>query len=235
MTKKKVVANDVRETIYADVLHGMKFSKSPYGLFKQIAEKYGLASKTIRRIWLRGQESDGVVAHRVRGNKGRSRTDAQLQDINAKLNEIPHIEDKDLRSIAKAVDIPLSTLHKYMVQGVVKPKGHTHSRPKRPPAVPSEQTTSIEAMAPEPTAMPFEPVDLDERLPSLMAPPDFHTSDVEVLQEENDRLRRENYELVHAQRALIALQAENETLKARNMQLTHALRDLSTRVQLETI
>ncbi|OQR88034.1 hypothetical protein ACHHYP_07688 [Achlya hypogyna] len=248
MGKKKVVANDIRATIYADVLHGMKFSKSPYGLFKQVAEKYGLASKTIRRIWQRGQESDGDVAHRVRGNKGRGRSEAQLQAINAKLNDIPHIEEKDLRTIAKAVDLPLSSLHKYMSTGVVKPKGHTTTRPKRHvvsvPDIELVEELVHEELQPPPAPSPvmtFDADDLDDRLqPIIHTQPLFHASasdsrQLESLQEENERLRRDNHELMRSQRALVALQVENERLTARNTQLAHALRDLSARLHLEAL
>ncbi|OQS03036.1 hypothetical protein THRCLA_04647 [Thraustotheca clavata] len=213
----------------------MKFSKSPYGLFKQVADKYGLASKTIRRIWLRGQETNGVVLHRVRGNKGRARSEAQLDDINAKLNAIPHIEDKDLRSIAKAVDVPLSTLHKYMATGIVKPKGQANTRPKRQIPLPAANLPGIitrnnpqTSPSPPPT-LQFESVESLETMDRLPPFAVFQPSElrhIEALEQENERLRQENYQLVQKQHTIARLQSENDTLKSRNAQLTLALREL---------
>ncbi len=203
------------------MLNGVCFCKNYYGLFKKVAEKYGLSPKTVRRIWTRGQEDNGNVRHRVKGNKGRARTEEQLKCINEKINNLPELQEKDLRSISKAVNVPLSSLHKYIATGVVSRKKAKPILGKNNMGVRiSKETSSLKSRSRELQCITTEQehvIPIDHETTAFV---DFNTIQVHAMRFECEMLKAQNVDfsqrLESLESALGDARLENERLKLSN-------------------
>ncbi|RHX97122.1 hypothetical protein DYB36_013636 [Aphanomyces astaci] len=93
----------------------------PRGAFAQVAERFGVARHTIRRIWHRAsvdvtnpRQLCQDVSSRQKGRSGRKPKHTSIADV---IKDVPMVHRTSFASMAAATNIPKSTLHAYFKRG----------------------------------------------------------------------------------------------------------------------
>ena len=117
------LSNDTRQAVYQYLLSESSHGKLKRGSIGEAAAKFGTSNKTVSRIWHRGQlpcgEGEGAadVSTRKSGKCGRKRTNL---DVGAAAG-VPFRQRTSIRSLASALGVPKSTMHKRIKEGVMRP------------------------------------------------------------------------------------------------------------------
>jgi hypothetical protein len=96
-------------------------NKPQKGSFRQIAAKFHVHPRTIKRIWERGQESvkNGSICANI-STRFKGSTFRKDLSVAAKVKEVPLRLPSTIRSLAKALEIPESTLHDRFKRGELR-------------------------------------------------------------------------------------------------------------------
>ncbi|MFI5421695.1 MAG: hypothetical protein ACHQ1H_12070 [Nitrososphaerales archaeon] len=120
---KKNFTNEERRAIYEFLLSRGIDGKLKFGSLKEAAKHFQCSSRTVSRVWHRGQQSivnrslAADVSARIRGHSGRK----QLQiDISQNIKGIPLRNRKNIRSLAFALGLSKSTVHRRVMAGIIK-------------------------------------------------------------------------------------------------------------------
>ncbi|OMO51720.1 hypothetical protein COLO4_37543 [Corchorus olitorius] len=118
-----MLSNEERMAIYRICLENSIYGKLKDGTKKILASSFGVCTKSIQCLWKRAKET-GNVYHMKTKNCGRKR----IQLDSDQFREIPLSRRSTLRSMADALKISKSTLHRLLKIGAIL----RHSSPLRP-------------------------------------------------------------------------------------------------------
>ncbi|OMO77902.1 hypothetical protein COLO4_24961 [Corchorus olitorius] len=121
--RHNMLSNEERMAIYRICLENSNYGKLKDGTKKMLASSFGVCTKSIQRLWKRAKET-GNVYHMKTKNCGRKR----IQLDSDQFCEIPLSRRSTLRSMADALKISKSTLHRLLKIGAIL----RHSSPLRP-------------------------------------------------------------------------------------------------------
>lgn len=115
---KRELSNEQRRTIYDDLMLQSINGKLNKGVMKLTAEKFGISSQTISKIWHRGQNnSPSNVTSKKAGRCGRKKKDYLIQ---GEVRNVPFNKRKTIRSLAGFLKIPKSSLHRRIKAGDIR-------------------------------------------------------------------------------------------------------------------
>ncbi|KAL6564551.1 hypothetical protein OROMI_016001 [Orobanche minor] len=123
----KMLTNEERRIIYLALLSKSVDGKLRKGTTRDISQKFSVSTRTITRIWTQSKNTiNGVVdvSHRKTKNCGRKRVEIDYE----KFREIPLSQRTCIRSIACAMNVSKSTVHRYRKSGKIR----RHSNPVKP-------------------------------------------------------------------------------------------------------
>lgn len=125
-TSKKDLTEQQRREIFEELLKKSAMGKLRRGYVTEVAQLFSVGVRTIHRIWKQANDcvANGAAvdfSSRKQGRVGRKR--AQI-DIN-KVAEIPLRRRTSVRSLAKAMDVPQTTLYRRIKEGDIRP--HTNA------------------------------------------------------------------------------------------------------------
>lgn len=129
-THKKNMSNDQRRLVYEFLLQRYQDSKLKVGAISEAAVKFSVATKTISRIWHRGQTSNSSspghiiptdVSSRKKGRVGRKKLEFDL----SRVQKVPLRRRMNIRSLACALNMPKSTLYDRIKEGLIR--SHTNA------------------------------------------------------------------------------------------------------------
>ncbi|KAH7835594.1 hypothetical protein Vadar_027734 [Vaccinium darrowii] len=126
---KRNLSNHQRLAIYETLLMESVAGKLKRGVVKKVATLFSVDKKTVRRIWQRGKDcvAKGLtvdVSAKCARTGGRKR-------VHINFAEIANIDLRDrtnIRSLAEALKVPRSTLHRRIKEGAIRP----HSNALKP-------------------------------------------------------------------------------------------------------
>ncbi|XP_028061599.1 uncharacterized protein LOC114265064 [Camellia sinensis] len=125
---KKNLTNHLRQSIFETLLIRSKDGKLKRGCQTEVAVKFSVHIKTVRRIWQRGIAcmENGLMVNvsSKLTNSGRK----QVQLNFGKVTEIPLRRRTNIRSLSKALNLPKSTVHRRIKEGKIRP----HSNALKP-------------------------------------------------------------------------------------------------------
>lgn len=118
---KKNLSNEERVDIFQTLLRKSENGKLKKGELSIVASSFGVCSKTISRIWKRGLRlmvngSTVDVSSRILGKKGRQKVEIDV----SRVANIPKRRRKTIRSLAYALDMSKTTLHKRVKEGALR-------------------------------------------------------------------------------------------------------------------
>lgn len=118
---KKNLSNEERVDIFQTLLRKSENGKLKNGELSIVASSFGVCSKTISRIWKRGLRlmvngSTVDVSSRILGKKGRQKVEIDV----SRVANIPKRRRKTIRSLAYALDMSKTTLHKRVKEGALR-------------------------------------------------------------------------------------------------------------------
>ncbi|MFI5421594.1 MAG: hypothetical protein ACHQ1H_11555 [Nitrososphaerales archaeon] len=120
--RKKNLTDSQRRGVYEFLLTRSKNGALQSGSLKATAAQFGVTTRTISNIWSRGKASvangsvSADVSSRIRGKKSRPKTTIDLNRV----KEIPLRQRKNIRSMAAALNVSKSTLHRRVREGLIK-------------------------------------------------------------------------------------------------------------------
>lgn len=112
---KKNLTNEQRLAIYHFLLKESNKGKLQRGSIPMAAQQFSVSETTVKRIWKLGKESQGQnlpvdVSSRKPTRVGRKAVEVDL----SKIPEIPLQPRTSIRTLAKALNVSASTLHRRM-------------------------------------------------------------------------------------------------------------------------
>lgn len=119
---QKNLTEGQRRAVYEFLLGRFEHGKLQYGALKAVANEFGVSSRTINRVWTRGRESlaggnvYADVSSRMPGKKGRTKVVVDMEKFKA----IDRRKRKNIRSAASAIGVSKSTLHRRIIEGIIK-------------------------------------------------------------------------------------------------------------------
>lgn len=116
-----------RRAVYEKLLTHFNDGKLKNGAIAQVAGHFGISTRTVSRIWKRGQDSIAagspfadVSSHRKK-NCGRKVIPLNLEA----LKEVPLLQRQNIRSLSAALEVPKSTLHDKFKSGQIRRTSNT--------------------------------------------------------------------------------------------------------------
>ncbi|OQR89047.1 hypothetical protein ACHHYP_06502 [Achlya hypogyna] len=115
--------------VYQQLLDMTQGGTLPCTAFRDVSRQFNCNPRTVKRIWIRGQESvaagslAAIVSSKIRANSGCKATRTP-GDIETAIKAVPHDARQTLRSLAAAVGISKSTILRHM-QTTPRLKGRT--------------------------------------------------------------------------------------------------------------
>lgn len=116
------LTSDQRRAVYEWLLEESNGGRLRRGAVKDAASQFGVATKTINRIWSRGRQSiaSGAIVANVSSLKaGRVGKKKMPFDSNA-IKAVPLLARQSIRALATALNIPKSTLHDRLKEGSIR-------------------------------------------------------------------------------------------------------------------
>ncbi|OMO71334.1 hypothetical protein CCACVL1_18273 [Corchorus capsularis] len=129
-----MLSNEERMTLYRVCLENSIYGKLKDGTKRMLAASFGVCTKTIQRLWKRAKET-GNVFHMKTKNCGRKR----IQLDSDQFRQIPLSRRSTLRSMADALKISKSTLHRLLKIGAIL----RHSSSLRPNLTPENKVVRL--------------------------------------------------------------------------------------------
>lgn len=129
--KRRIVDCQTKRLIYDILLHDSCEGKIERGVFTRVARSFMVSPKSVSRIWQEGnyvRSTSGIAptfSSRYVQNAGRKRSIELSLD---KMKEIPLRRRTNIRSLAKALEMSRSTVHRRIKEGCVRP----HSNAVKP-------------------------------------------------------------------------------------------------------
>lgn len=122
----RMLSNAQRQQILEILLVQCQNGKLNHGCQVELAAKFSVNPKTIRKIWQRAMMciAEGLpvdVSYRMPGRVGRKRAEIDLQ----KISEVPLRRRTNIRSLSEAMKVAKSTLHRRVKEGKIRP--HTNA------------------------------------------------------------------------------------------------------------
>lgn len=117
-TGKKNLCNVDRMAVYNALLGKSIEGKLMRGALESVGSKFSVSRSTVQRIWRQGKNS-GVhvnVSHKKAKICGREKIELDLN----KIRELPLRQRTTIQSIACALNIGKSTLHRYLRLGLIR-------------------------------------------------------------------------------------------------------------------
>lgn len=112
---KRELTDLQRREIYDELLGESKSGTLVKGTIKSTASKYRVSTQTVSKIWKRGKEtSSSNVDSKKRGRVGPKKKDYALE---GRIRDVPLNKRKTLRSLAGALHIPSTSLHRRLQNG----------------------------------------------------------------------------------------------------------------------
>ena len=90
--------------------------KLPYGTYTKVAAKFGIGRMTAKYIWDGRENFDFKKRRSTRGRKAKRTNEEILEAV----KNVPWSQRTTLRKLAEATDIPKSTLHRKMKEGLLE-------------------------------------------------------------------------------------------------------------------
>ncbi|EAZ12962.1 hypothetical protein OsJ_02882 [Oryza sativa Japonica Group] len=120
-SKSKDLTNIQRRGIYQLLLQKSKDGKLEKHTTRLVAQEFHVSIHTVQRIWKRAKicHEQGIAVNvdsRKHGNSGRKKVEIDLSVIAA----IPLHQRRNIRSLAQALGVPKSTLHRWFKEGLIR-------------------------------------------------------------------------------------------------------------------
>lgn len=137
----KHITSEEKRIIFEYLLQNSKNMKVKKGFKTLAASKFSISTRSIARIWSTGKQNiaQGInFASNKFGNVGRKRI--QL-DINA-VKEVPLKRRSNIRSLASAIHVSKSTVHRRIKDGDLRP----HTNPVKPLLTDENKKSSLKVL-----------------------------------------------------------------------------------------
>ncbi|KAI3873835.1 hypothetical protein MKW92_052199 [Papaver armeniacum] len=123
---KKELTNEQRLTIYHFLLKDSNKGRLQKGPVPRAAQLFSVSAATVKRIWKRGKkfEANNLPVDMSSQKPNRAGRKAKGFD-SSKIMEIPLRLRTNLRSLAEALHMPKSTVHRYVKKGAIKKHTNT--------------------------------------------------------------------------------------------------------------
>ncbi|MCL7051049.1 hypothetical protein MKW94_026928 [Papaver nudicaule] len=110
---KKDLTNEQRMTIFHFLLKESNGGKVKRGLVPKAAQQFSVSQATIKRIWKQGKECEEKNLPVNVSSRKPTRVGLTTKEFDwSKITEIPLRRRTNIRSLAKALNIPKSTVHR---------------------------------------------------------------------------------------------------------------------------
>lgn len=126
---KKYLKKEEKQRVYECLLKRSVGGDIQYGSIKEVASMFSVSTRTIRRVWQQSKknlenESAIDLSSKRTGKIGRKRVHVSPN----KIKQIPLNRRCTIRSLAKAIDVPKTTVHRRIQEGLIRP----HSNAVKP-------------------------------------------------------------------------------------------------------
>ncbi|XP_027076959.1 uncharacterized protein [Coffea arabica] len=128
--KKKNFTTALKRAIYEMLLKECENGKLSKGVISRVAECFDISTRSVSRIWHEGKCTATAYGHlpnlspKLVKRVGRKKIQVNLEDI----KDIPFRRRTNIRSLAKALDVSKSSLHRRIKEESLRP----HSNPVKP-------------------------------------------------------------------------------------------------------
>ncbi|RHZ35061.1 hypothetical protein DYB26_014316, partial [Aphanomyces astaci] len=122
-TQQRRLGEYEKQSIYTVLSLHSANGKPRYGDVSQQAQLYGVSTRTIQRVWTKGAEGNGFKT--VIPKRRKPSEVAALQD---RVSKLPFLQKMDIRTMAEALLIPKTTLHRRFKNGELVRK-HSSLKP----------------------------------------------------------------------------------------------------------
>ena len=122
-SQQQRLREDEKIAIYAVLLSNSKNGRPRYGDVAEQARLNNVSTRTIRRIWTTGQSArsfETIVPKR--------RKQTEIESLQEQVAKLTRSKKMDIRTMAEALSIPRSTLHRHLKDGQIVRK-HSSLKP----------------------------------------------------------------------------------------------------------
>ncbi|KAI3921350.1 hypothetical protein MKW92_016849 [Papaver armeniacum] len=118
---KKELTTEQRLTIYHFLLKDSNKGRLQKGSVPRAAQLFSVSAATVKRIWKRGKEFEANNLPVDMSSQKPNRVGHKAKGFDlSKIMEIPLRLRTNLRSLAEALNMPKSTVHRYVKKGAIK-------------------------------------------------------------------------------------------------------------------